>query len=97
MRTQGAASTVPFWNRAVYDCGGGKALRKALDRADKAAKKLDAALARVPEAWWHEAHLDADSIKNELDRRYGRLEDIIDLKQWEGLKNATQRGTLLDL
>ena len=97
MRSRGAASTVPFWNRAVYHCGGGKALRKALDRADKAAKKLDAALSRVPEAWWHEAHLDADSIRTELDRRYRRLEEIIELKQWEGLKNATQGGKLLDL
>jgi hypothetical protein len=90
----GAAETVSFWQRVVFDCGGASALRSAVAKVRQAARGLGDVLAAVPSAWWTEAQIDPREVQAELEQRLPRLEEIINIQQWEGLSHDIQGGHL---
>jgi hypothetical protein len=89
-----AAETVPFYQAAILHCGA-QGLEQAIAKVQQAMNQVDAALQEVPPAWWPQGHIDPQEVRDGLDRRSRRLNDILNLKTWQGLGDDTQGAHLL--
>jgi hypothetical protein len=90
-----AAESLDFLDRAIYDLGGPVALKQALTKVRQSAKKIQEAIAYVPEDWWTGMAVAPAEVKETLERRLYKLDNILDLKKWEGLHHATRGGHIL--
>lgn len=70
-------------------------MREALDKAAQAAGQIQKAVQEVPAEWWKATGFNLTDIADALAKRSGALEEIINLKKWEGLDDATKGGRLL--
>lgn len=89
------AATLPFCQRAIFDSGGSSAIRRAVHKVQQAASALDAAVASVPYEWWRESGIDPPRVEKELADRSRRIGDILNINQWENLRDDIQGGHLL--
>ena len=89
------AATLPFCQRAIFDSGGSSAIRSAVEKVQKAASELDGAVATVPHDWWRESGIDPSRVRKELADRSRRIGDILNISQWENLRDDIQGGYLL--
>ena len=92
-----SADSCDFLVGAIGEAGGARAVRKSIDRVRIAARKLSTVVRWVPAQWWAEAGVAPESAARHLLERAGRIEDIVKVRQWEGLNDATKGGHVLDL
>lgn len=85
-----SAETVELWQTAIFNAGGARSLHDAIAKVRSACEELDS----VPKEWWKMAGVDPRLIGRALERRSHRLGDILKVKQWEGLDDATKDGRL---
>jgi len=83
MERRGPSSSVSFLPQVIFDHGGPHAIRKAIGEVRYASHKVREALGLVPPNWWVQANIDADQVRELLEARADRLEDILRPSQWE--------------
>ncbi len=92
------AESCPLLPGAIWLAGGKRAVRKSIDAVRRAVKYVRAAMERVPEEWWEEAHLDSHVLQNGLARRSQCMEDIVRVREWEeGIDDVLEGRRPLDL
>jgi hypothetical protein len=85
-----AAESTPFLPTAIFQTGADKALAAAIQKVHQALGQMDAAIADVPAVWWQQATIDPREVRDRLERRAGRLNDILKIQQWRGIGDDTQ-------
>jgi hypothetical protein len=87
---------LPFLDRAVYDQGGGKAIRASISKVQAAASRIETVLDEVPQDWWLRVpELRKEALMHALAERAQRMGTILDLQKWEDMDNATRGGQIL--
>ena len=72
-------------------------LRRAVERAQGAVRNIAAIMGLVPREWWAAGAVHPAQLQTVLEDRAGRLESIVDVNKWEGIKDATKGGHILNL
>jgi hypothetical protein len=96
LQKNGAAPSVPFLDRAIFQAGAADAIRKATDKVRMAAGQIQRAIERVPRDWWLETKIIPAELATELEQRSRRIDEILDLGRWEGLNDAIRGGLILN-
>jgi hypothetical protein len=92
---RGAAESVPFLQRAIFECGGARSLKVGLEKVNSAVGHLDEAMSAVPAEWWRETEIAPAQVAEILRERARRLPTILNIQQWEGLEHDARGGQLL--
>jgi hypothetical protein len=92
---RGAAESVSFLQRVIFEVGGVSAIKAAIAKVRMAAGQMRQAMGSVPPAWLQAAGVDPGELTTALDARQRRLEDILNIKNWEGLTDDLKGGQLL--
>ena len=102
----GSYATTATQRGPAPDCGmlawavrqaGVDTLRAAADSVRAACDLLPVVCRRVPGPWWADAGVEQAVLIGCLEERGRRIEDIVDVRMWEGLGHAIEGGHLLDL
>jgi hypothetical protein len=94
MRERGAAGTVAFLDRAIYNVGE-QSLRESISKVRKANSQSELALASVPKEWWATTGIKPAELIRALDDRSKRIETIIDFERWKNLNSSIAGGFIL--
>lgn len=83
MANRGAASSVRFLPQVIFENGGPKAIRRAIDEVRYFVRQVREALALVPGAWWVRSTIGTEDIRQALEARANRLEETLNPREWE--------------
>jgi hypothetical protein len=89
------AESVDFLDQLIYD-EGAEVVKIAIAKVRTACSRLKDILQSVPASWWGQVpELVPRELRLSLEARAKRLEQILNLKHWEGMDHATSGGQIL--
>jgi hypothetical protein len=83
MRVRRSASSVPLLVDVIFRDGGPPAIRRACAEVRATVPRIQEALELVPPAWWNLSSRRPADVREILEFRAGRLEEILNPNQWE--------------
>jgi hypothetical protein len=91
MKANRAASSVSVLDQAICHLGP-DSVRTAIEKVRSSNSQSAQAMKSIPRSWWQVANLSQDDLRNALNDRISRLENIVDLQRWSSLKYILNDG-----
>ena len=94
--SRGTATSCRILEPVLFESGADR-VRSAIERVDRARESVRAACGRIPDAWWNASGVEPDALARCLTERAHRMAEIVDVKRWEALGDASRGGHVLDI